>query len=151
MLIGIDASRTVTDRPTGTEVYSRCLIQALLAISARHRFRLYFRSAPPADLFPGNGLDHTEVHTIPFPRLWTHARLSWEMARHPPDILLVPAHVLPLVHPRASLVTVHDLGYLYFPQAHRGGSVSTSTFPLAGTPALPRTSWPTLKPQSQTW
>ena len=118
MLIGIDASRTVTDRPTGTEVYSRCLIRALLATSARHRFRLYFRSAPPASLFPGNRLDHTEMRTIPFPRLWTHARLSWEMARRPPDILLVPAHVLPLVHPRASLVTVHDLGYLYFPQAH---------------------------------
>jgi glycosyltransferase involved in cell wall biosynthesis len=32
--------------------------------------------------------------------------------------LFVPAHVLPLVHPRHSLVTVHDLGYLYFPGAH---------------------------------
>jgi glycosyltransferase involved in cell wall biosynthesis len=40
------------------------------------------------------------------------------MARHPPDVLFVPAHVLPLVHPKASLVTVHDLGYLHFPQAH---------------------------------
>jgi glycosyltransferase involved in cell wall biosynthesis len=58
------------------------------------------------------------VRVIPFPRLWTHLRLSWEMVRRPPDVLFVPAHVLPLVHPRASLVTVHDLGYLYFPAAH---------------------------------
>ena len=40
------------------------------------------------------------------------------MARHPPDLLFVPAHVLPLLHPRLSLVTVHDLGYRRFPRAH---------------------------------
>src|SRR5262249_23983254 len=32
--------------------------------------------------------------------------------------LFVPAHVLPLAHPRHSVVTVHDLGYHYFPEAH---------------------------------
>ncbi|MEA3341286.1 MAG: glycosyltransferase family 1 protein, partial [Chloroflexota bacterium] len=100
-------------RPTGTETYSRRLIQALLASDSSHQFRLYFRTAPPAGAFPG-----ADARPIPFPRLWTHARLSWEMARRPPDALFVPAHVLPLVHPCASLVTVHDLGYLHFPQAH---------------------------------
>ena len=113
MLIGVDASRAVTARPTGTETYSRRLIQTLLGLESRHRFRLYFRSSPPAGAFPG-----AQVRAIPFPRLWTHLRLSWEMARHPPDALFVPAHVLPVVHPRASLVTVHDLGYLHFPGAH---------------------------------
>lgn len=113
MLIGIDASRAVAVHPTGTEIYSRRLIQALLALESSHRFRLYFRSPPPAGDFAG-----AELCAIPFPRLWTHLRLSWEIARHPPDVLFVPAHVLPLVHPRASLVTVHDLGYLYFPEAH---------------------------------
>lgn len=113
MLIGIDASRAVAVRPTGTETYSQRLTQALLALESRHRFRLYFRSAPPAGAFPG-----ADLRVIPFPRLWSHGRLSWEMVRRPPDVLFVPAHVLPLVHPRASLVTVHDLGYLYFPQAH---------------------------------
>jgi glycosyltransferase involved in cell wall biosynthesis len=113
MLIGIDASRAVASRPTGTENYSQRLIQALLALESPHCFRLYFRNLPPAGVFPG-----AERRVIPFPRLWTHARLSWEMARRPPDVLFVPAHVLPLVHPRASLVTVHDLGYLHFPEAH---------------------------------
>jgi len=56
---------------------------------------------------------------MPFPRLWTHVRLSWEMAHHPPDVLFVPAHVLPIVHPRRSVVTIHDLGYLHYPEAHR--------------------------------
>jgi len=113
MLIGIDASRSVTVHPTGTEVYSQRLIRALLALDSPHRFRLYLRSLSPAGVFPG-----AELRVIPFPYLWTHLRLSWEMARCPPDLLFVPAHVLPLVHPHASLVTVHDLGYLYFPRAH---------------------------------
>ena len=45
-------------------------------------------------------------------------RLSWEMLRNPPDLLFVPAHVLPLIRPRHTLVTVHDLGYRVFPEAH---------------------------------
>jgi glycosyltransferase involved in cell wall biosynthesis len=39
----------------------------------------------------------------------------------PPDVLFVPAHVVPLVHPRLSVATVHDLGYLTFPTSHREG------------------------------
>jgi glycosyltransferase involved in cell wall biosynthesis len=111
--IGIDASRATTPRPTGIEIYSQRLIQSLLALDSPHHFRLYFRDAPPSDTFP-----KAELRLIPLPCLWTHLRLSWEMIRQPPDVLFVPAHVLPPVHPRASLVTVHDLGYLHFPQAH---------------------------------
>lgn len=119
MLIGIDASRAVTDYPTGTETYSRRLIRALVELgSAQHHFRLYFRTPPPPGLFADAG-----VRVIPFPRLWTHIRLSLEMMLHPPDLLFVPAHVLPPVRPRLTLVTIHDLGYLYFPAAHPRGQL----------------------------
>ncbi len=113
MLVGIDASRAVVDRPTGTEIYSRRVIQELLTLDSPHRFRLYVRTNPPDHLFEG-----AELRLIPCPRLWTHTRLAWEMVRRPPDLLFVPAHVIPPVHPRLSLVTIHDLGYLYFPRAH---------------------------------
>ena len=113
MLIGIDASRADVAHPTGTEIYSVRLIQTLLSLDSRHLFRLYFRSTHSEHAFPG-----AELRFIPFPRLWTHLRLAWEMAQNPPDVLLVPAHVLPVVHPAISLVTIHDLGYLHFPRAH---------------------------------
>jgi len=112
-IIGIDASRALSATPTGTEGYSYHLIHALLQLDAQYRTRLYFRSAPAPDSFPG-----AESRVIPFPRLWTHVRLSWEMARHTPDLLFVPAHVLPPVRPKRTLVTIHDLGYRYFPEAH---------------------------------
>lgn len=47
----------------------------------------------------------------PFRYLWTQGRLSLEMAFHAPDILFIPAHVLPFVHPKRSIITIHDIGY----------------------------------------
>ncbi len=113
MLVGIDASRAVTHRPTGTEVYSQRVIEELLTLDSPHRFRLYLCTEPPDHLF-----QDAELRVIPSPRLWTHTRLAWEMVRRRPDLLFVPAHVIPPVHPRLSLVTIHDLGYLHFPRAH---------------------------------
>ncbi len=116
-VLGIDASRALSTAPTGTENYSREIISALLQQGSAFRFRLYTRAQPPANIFP-NTINY-EIRAMPFPRLWTHARLSAEMLMRAPDALFVPAHVLPLIHPRRSFVTVHDLGYLHFPQAHR--------------------------------
>jgi len=116
MLIGIDASRTVAAERTGTENYSLFLIRALLQLDGDNCYRLYFNQPPAPDLLATAG--NVEQRVMPFPRLWTHLRLSLEMATRPPDVLFVPAHVLPWVHPRRSVVTVHDLGYLYYPQAH---------------------------------
>ena len=115
MLIGIDASRAVRARRTGTENYSLYLIRSLAKIKGKHRLRLYLDRNPAPGLLPRNGV---EWRIMPFPRLWTHLRLSLEMGRHPPDVLFVPAHVIPLVHPPASVVTIHDLGYLHYPWAH---------------------------------
>ncbi len=116
MLIGIDASRATTTHRTGTENYSLHLIRGLLQIGAEHRFRLYTQQPPPDGLFDAH---RAAVRSMPFPRLWTHVRLSAEMALQPPDVLFVPAHVLPLIHPRRSVATVHDLGFLRYPAAHR--------------------------------
>jgi glycosyltransferase involved in cell wall biosynthesis len=114
MIIGIDASRTTAARRTGTENYSFHLIRELLALGEVDRFRLYFNQAPRPGLLPGGA----DWRVLPFPRLWTHVRLSWEMLVQPPDLLFVPSHVLPLIHPRRSVVTVHDMGYHYYPEAH---------------------------------
>ena len=109
--IGIDASRSVSDQPTGTELYSRLLIDALLDRAPdRFSFRLYFNQAPRFQI----GQQPSEIRSLPFPRLWTHGRLSLEMTLHPPDVLFVPSHVLPIIQPRRSVVTVHDLAICTF-------------------------------------
>ncbi len=115
MRIGIDASRAAAAQRTGTEAYSLHLIRAMIQTAPEQLFRLYFNRPPERGTFDALNV---QQRVISFPRLWTHLRLAAEMWQHPPDVLFVPAHVLPLIHPRRSVVTVHDLGYRYFPQAH---------------------------------
>ena len=112
-IIGIDASRLSVTQRTGTENYTYEILQAMARIAPDEAIRLYLN----ASTLPV-GIDLPwETRPIPFPRFWTHARLSAETALHPPKLLWVPAHVIPLVHPR-SVVTIHDLGYLHEPDAH---------------------------------
>lgn len=121
MLIGIDASRAVAARRTGTESYAVFLIRALieLASDGSHAFRLYFNQPPEPGLFPE--ASHVEQQVMPFPRLWTHFRLARELKRRPPDIFFTPAHVIPFTYRGCSVATVHDLGYVHFPEAHARG------------------------------
>lgn len=117
MLIGIDASRAALARHTGTETYAYRLLLALAEhASPALQLRLYTHQPPQQAPWPAG--PHLETRVLPFPRLWTHLRLSAELALNPPDVLFVPAHVLPIHCPVPAVVTVHDLGYHYFPAAH---------------------------------
>ena len=111
-LIGLDGSRLARSQATGTETYSDRIIRGLVGHSDSAQWRVYVNKLPevplPADI---------EVRQLIAQRLWTHARLSREMQASPPDLLFVPAHVVPLRHPR-TVVTLHDLGYVHYPKAH---------------------------------
>jgi glycosyltransferase involved in cell wall biosynthesis len=113
--IGFDGSRLSVAEPTGTESYSAEILRHLARIVDGDELVVYLNgSSLPQNLdLPAA----VELRPIPYRRLWTHGRLSWEMVRRPPDVLFVPAHVVPLRHP-ASVVTIHDLGYLVEPNAH---------------------------------
>jgi glycosyltransferase involved in cell wall biosynthesis len=115
MHVGIDASRLSVAARTGTERYSLEVVGALSQIDRLTPYTLYCNGLPAS--LPPVGTN-VRLRNLPFPRLWTHARLSWEMHHHPPDVLFVPAHVVPLRFPPRCVVTVHDLGYLHFPHAH---------------------------------
>ena len=128
MLIGIDASRALRARRTGTERYALELIRHLLALpaAANHQWRLYVDQQPTDGFFstqiPEAAQPDVEIRVLPARRLWTHRALAREVVQHKPDVLFIPAHVLPFVLPirrlPASVVTIHDLGYHYFPEAH---------------------------------
>lgn len=118
MLIGVDASRALLARRTGTETYSLHLIRRLAALAPTrgHQLRLYVPDAPPEGLLP-SGPD-IEVCVIRQERLWTHLGLGPEVRRSPPDVLFIPAHVIPLRCTVPSVVTIHDLGFKHYPGAH---------------------------------
>lgn len=116
MNIGIDISRANTDKPTGVERYVSALLDELKKqIPDDVHVVLYTPVKKKMDI-----PKHWEVKILGWPpkRLWTQLRLSWEMLMHPPDVLFVPGHVMPIIHPKNTIVTIHDIAALTFPKAY---------------------------------
>jgi len=137
MVIGIDASRANRKFKSGTEWYSYYLIKELAKLDEKNKYILYTdkplqdgladlssaeiksnKSGPIVDdkgwqviISPYNNF-RAKILTWPFSFFWTQLRLSWEMLVHRPDILFIPAHTLPVIHPKKSVVTIHDLGFI---------------------------------------
>ena len=139
MLIGIDASRANKSRKTGTEWYSYYLIRWLAKLDNKNEYILYSDTPLTGGLLdlstpqyipnsgcyekiefdadgyqviksPHNNFKVKILHW-PFSFFWTQGRLSIEMLLHRPDILFVPSHTLPLIHPRNSVATIHDIAF----------------------------------------
>src|SRR3989338_44165 len=111
MVIGIDATRANKSQKTGVEWYSYHLIRELIKLPTPHTFRLYFRDAPEPGLAKlGQDVEYRILRWPPR-YLWTQVRLSWEMLMHPPDLLFIPAQIIPLLHPTNTVTTIHDVAF----------------------------------------
>lgn len=120
MLIGIDASRAVKKQKTGTEYYSQQVIFGLAKIDKKNQYILY-AAEPPEASDPLSDLPRNfRWKIMPFPRFWSQIRLSWEFifGREKLDIIFEPAHTIPIFHPKKIAVTIHDLGFKYFPELY---------------------------------
>ncbi len=119
MLIGIDASRANREMKTGVEWYSYYIIQELKKIiPADVEVILYIDKPLRGDLanLPPNWQE--KVLNWPLKYLWTQGRLSLEMIFNPPDILFVPSASLPIICPKKSFTTIHDIGFKRFPKCY---------------------------------
>lgn len=110
-ILGIDASRSTRDAPTGVEQYSTLIIESLLPEVKDFDVQLY--TPQIVSRFP-----ESLQKKLWCPRLWTLLRLSLEMLLHKPDILFVPAHVLPYFIPVDSYITIHDVAFEKYPLAY---------------------------------
>ena len=128
MIIGIDASRALVKERTGIEEYAYQTIKHLRSvIPATDRVVLYVRKSRA--LYGGSGVMKTpeidfelpknwSVRALWAPRFWTYIRLSCELLLHPVDVLFVPSHVVPPLHPRRTIVTIHGIEYEHYPRAY---------------------------------
>lgn len=127
MIIGIDASRAFLRKRTGIEEYSYQVIKHLRTELTEQTVFLYARKKigwqsgrfiwviPPIDFDLPSGW---QVKALWAPRFWTQLRLSLEMFLSPPDVLFVPAHTVPFIHPERTIVTIHGLEYEFCPEAY---------------------------------
>lgn len=128
MVIGIDASRAFLKRRTGIEEYAYQVISHLRhSLPSDVRVILYVRKKiglvdgrivlqEPIIDFPLP--EHWRVRALWAPRFWTQAALSLEMFFHAPDVLFVPAHTVPIIHPRKTVVAIHGLEYEFCQEAY---------------------------------
>ncbi len=132
MIIGIDASRANRAHKSGTEWYSYYAIRALAKLDDHNEYILYTDTPLSGGLVdlrdseentsvkykdgfqilksPHNNFK-AKVLKWPWKFFWSQGRLSLEMLFNAPDLLFVPAHALPIFHPRKSVVTIHDIGF----------------------------------------
>lgn len=124
MKIGIDASRAFLKNRTGIEEYSYQIIKVLLGELKDHEVVLYVKKNQPASLtdkelrIKNQEYNAVEIREIGFSRFWTQIGLSLELLINPVDVLFIPAHTVPFVHPKNTVVTVHGLEYEHCPESY---------------------------------
>ncbi|MDP1845592.1 MAG: glycosyltransferase family 1 protein [Candidatus Moranbacteria bacterium] len=117
MIIGIDASRAFQKNKTGIEEYSYQVIKNLRNYLRDEQVILYMN--PAINIKPDFDIpEKWKIKILRAPIFWTQARLSLEMLFHPVDLLFVPAHTVPLIHPKKTFVTIHGLEYEFCPKAY---------------------------------
>ncbi len=115
MMIGIDGNEANVEKRVGVSVYALNLLKYFRKkADSTLRFRIFLRSAP-VDL-PGE-TEFFNYEVIPGKYLWSQIFLPWRLNRKKDvDVFFSPAHYLPRFCPVPSVVTIHDLSYLYFPE-----------------------------------
>ena len=118
MLIGVDASRALSEESTGTEYYNLKLLESLGKIDKKNHYVIYLNKLPKNLPFSFRSFS---TRVLRLPRLWTQVGLAYETLINPPDILFIPAHTIPVVrNPKIkTIVTIHDLGSNYLAAYHQ--------------------------------
>lgn len=123
MEFAINAKAAFAPKRTGVEEYVYQLVRHWLGQTPADYWQFY------TDRWPADGQPLTDFFgaalpagvsfkLLRAPRLWTQLRLSAELFVNRPDVFFNPEQKLPLYAPRRSVITVHDLGYEHFPEAH---------------------------------
>ncbi len=128
MVIGIDASRANRQHKTGTEWYSFYLIKNLALIDKKNKYRLYLNEPASAELIEvvkDNPNFSLKFLYWPLYSFWTLGRLTLEMIFNSPDVLFIPAHTIPLIYPRKTVNTIHDIAFVREQNLYRSTKAKT--------------------------
>ena len=132
MVIGIDASRAFLRNRTGIEEYSYQTIAHLRIPLKEDRVMLYVQDGQTPDFeLPQSW----KVRSLRSPRFWTHVRLSLEMLLHRPDVLFVPAHTIPFIHPARNVTLLNRLSFVIVQKFIHPFTGCKKTHSVAGGPA----------------
>ncbi len=111
--IGIDA-RKLTDYGIGT--YIQHLIRGLAARDRENEYFLFVGEEGAAALFDLPDNFHPVIERSPGYSARELFALTWQLLRHRIDLYHATHYVLPIWVPRKSVVTIHDIIHLLYPE-----------------------------------
>jgi len=124
IVYGIDALSANKEKRTGVENYSRSLIEAMKTHALKEGERVVLYSNTKLDQTLGTFPQGWNSAVLNWPpgRGWMSLRVSWEMLRRPPTVLFVPGQALPILCPRATVTTIHDLAFARHPELYESAT-----------------------------
>jgi len=111
MKIGIQVSSNLQKR-TGVEEYVYQLLKHLPLVDDYKNHQFFIFTPSKVEEFSA------KVLKWPFKKRWTQIRLSWEMLKNKADILFVPAHTYPIVHPKRMIIAIQGLEFEAVPEMY---------------------------------
>jgi len=114
MVIGIDGNEANVTRPVGVSVYALNLLKYFnKKATAQTQFKVFLRNYPLEHLPLENKFFKYEVVKGAF--LWSQIFLPLRLyKKRDINVFFSPAHYLPRYCPVPTVVTIHDLAYLFF-------------------------------------
>ncbi|PIE35249.1 hypothetical protein CSA56_05015 [candidate division KSB3 bacterium] len=117
MKVGIEATHAVESQKTGVGYYAFHVIRAMLSLQGLpHSYSIYVRHNH-SERFgrPADSASRISMKVLSSPYFWAQIRLPLELWTHPQDVYFFPSSVVPLTYqPANSVVTVHDVAFLFF-------------------------------------
>ncbi len=111
-------------RQAGVSKYTELLINNLAQLDHEDEFIIYVGNGLRPETFAA--APNFKIRASRLPTIKPIARIGWEQAIAPalllrdrPDVLHCPLNVVPLATPCKTVLTIHDLGFMRFPERYR--------------------------------
>lgn len=120
MIIGVDGNEANVEHKVGVSVYTLQLLSYFKKHATKDiQFVIFLRIAPRSEL-PRESEFYT-YKIVSGPLLWSQLFLPFhlwtrKLRKKNIDVFFSPAHYIPRFCPFKTVVTIHDLSYLYFPE-----------------------------------
>lgn len=116
MIIGVDGNEANVKMKVGVSVYTFNLLKYFQKQANKNlQFKIFLRKPPLNDLPEEN--EYFQYKIIPGKILWSQIFLPLRLyLKKDVNVFFSPAHYLPRFCPIPTVVTIHDLSFLYYPK-----------------------------------
>src|SRR5680860_610949 len=114
--IGVDGTALVNMHPTGVELATTDLLQALFRVDRDNQYLIYTPTPLPINF---KNLANVVERIIPPRRFWTQTALPKALKQDNLDVFWSPSNILPPKQSPKYLTTLHDIAFVIYPHVYK--------------------------------